>query len=275
MMGLIFDINSARLYDSWYHSPKGRAMDKWVEDAVITLLNPRPGERILDIGCGAGNQLLFFNKMGLDLSGLDASPYMISRAKERLGNRCSLKTGKAEDLPYDDNEFDLAVLINTLEFLDDPQKALQEAARVAKRRVFIGVMNSFSWTCQCAKMKSLVRKSLFSCLRPYNLWELKSLVQGTLGNVPTGWHCGQIWPAFMGKIGRFLTEQWRFNHCPFGAFLGLSVTMTYWVRTEGHPLKIRLKKAGRSMVNGVTMENLKPAKEVQKNERSLSLRKRG
>ena len=275
MMGLIFDINSARLYDSWYHSPKGRAMDKWVEDAVITLLNPRPGERILDIGCGAGNQLLFFNKMGLDLSGLDASPYMISRAKERLGNRCSLKIGKAEDLPYDDNEFDLAVLINTLEFLDDPQKALKEAARVAKRRVFIGVMNSFSWTCQCAKMQGLVRKSLFSGLKPYNLWELKSLVQGSLGNVPTGWHCGQIWPVFMGKIGGFLADQWRFNHCPFGAFLGLSITLTYWVRTEGHPLKIRLKKAGRSMVNGVTMENLKPVKEVQKNERSLSLRKRG
>ncbi|MFH1490175.1 MAG: class I SAM-dependent methyltransferase [Pseudomonadota bacterium] len=245
-------------------------MEKWVEEVIITLLDPRPGERILDIGCGSGNQLLFLNKMGLDPSGVDASPYMIARARERLGDRCTLKTGRAEDLPYDDNEFDLAIMINTLEFLDDPLEALKEAARVARRRVFIGVINSLSWTCQAAKVKGLFRESIFSHLRAYNLWELKSLVKGSFGNAPTAWQCGQLRPAFMKKEGDPLAaDQWNVPLCPAGAFLGLSITLTYWVRTEGHPLKIRLKKAGQTVVNGVTMKDIKPMKEARKNERSL------
>ncbi|MBW1912155.1 MAG: methyltransferase domain-containing protein, partial [Deltaproteobacteria bacterium] len=92
-MSLIFDIRSARLYETWYQSPWGKAMDGFVEKLTPSLLNPQPGERILDIGCGSGNHLLIFNKLGLDISGVDASPYMVSMARERLGDRCSLKTG--------------------------------------------------------------------------------------------------------------------------------------------------------------------------------------
>ncbi|MGD9321799.1 MAG: class I SAM-dependent methyltransferase [Desulfobacteraceae bacterium] len=271
LMGLIFNIQTARLYESWCRSPQGRAMERSAEKLTLPLLNPQPGERVLDIGCGAGNHLLFFSKQGLDITGIDASPYMISMARERLGSRCALKRGMAEDLPYDDNEFDLAVLINTLEFLDDPLQALREAGRVANRRVFIGVMNSLSWNCLRAKLQALFRDSLFDHVRFYNLWELKTYVQMAYGRVPVEWSCTQAWPSSLGRIGLPKTDLWALRHCPFGSFLGFSAKIRYWVRADKIPLKIRMKKARESVASGLTMKNVNCAKETYGEERGLSV----
>jgi len=271
LMGLIFDIQAARLYESWCRSPQGRAMERAAEKLTLTLLNPQPGERVLDIGCGAGNHLLFFNKQGMSITGIDASPYMISMARERLGSRCALNRGLAEDLPYDDNEFDLAVLINTLEFLDDPLQALREAGRVANRRVFIGVMNSLSWHYLRAKLQALFRDSLFDRVRFYNLWELKTYFQMAYGRVPMEWSCTQAWPSSMGKIGLLKSNLSTLKHCPFGSFLGFSAQIKYWVRTDKIPLKIRMKKARESVASGLTMKSVNCVKETYGEERGLSV----
>lgn len=270
-MGLIFDINAARLYESWCRSPQGKAMERSAEKLILTLVAPQPGERVLDIGCGTGNHLLFFSKLGLDINGIDASPYMISRARERLGARASLKKAKAEDLPFDDNEFDLAVLINTLEFLDDPLQALREAGRVANRKIFIGVMNSLSWHCFCVKLLSFFRKSLFHHVRFYNLWELKSYVQMVYGPVPVAWSSAQILPQLIGRIEGLKTDRWNLKYWPFGSFLGLSVTILYCVKTDNLPLKIRMTKTRQSIASGLSMKNLNRGEGVQGEERGLSL----
>ncbi len=267
-MALIFDVNSAKLYHAWYKSTEGRAMDKWVGESILSLLDPRPGERVLDIGCGEGNHLLFFSKLGLDINGIDASPYMISRAKERLGDCCTLKTGQAEALPYEDNEFDLSVIINTLEFLDDPEKALMEAVRVTNRKVFIGVMNSFSWHYLANRIKGIFNESPFNHAKFLNLWQLKSYVRRAFGEAPIAWNCTQIWPSFLKRFG---TDLWNLEHCPVGAFLGLSASILYWVKTDNLPLKVRLKKARRSIVSGATMDNLNRMNGGRGDERSLSL----
>lgn len=263
-MGLIFDAGAARLYEAWYQSPQGRVMEKLVRESISTLLELQPGERILDIGCGEGNHLLLFNGLGFNLAGLDASPYMVRRARERLGHRATLEVGEAEDLPYQDNEFDLALFINTIEFLDDPIEALREAGRVARRGVFIAVTNSFSWYCLCMKLRNLFGKSLFSYAASYNLWELKSFVRSALGDVPVKWRSAQVRAPVLEKIGGFLSERWYSEKCPFGSFLGLSATIQYTVRTIQNPLKVRLGKAGRPVVGGATMGEAR-------NERSLPL----
>jgi SAM-dependent methyltransferase len=263
-MGLIFDAGAARLYESWYQSPQGRIIEKLVKDSVSTLLELQPGERILDIGCGEGNHLLLLSGLGLNAAGLDASPYMARRARERLGHRASVEVGAAEDLPYQDNEFDVALFINTLEFLNDPTEALREAGRVARRGVFVAVTNSLSWYCLSMKLKNLFRKSLFAHATTYNLWELKSLLHVALGNVPIKWRSAQVKAPVLERIGGLLSERWYFENCPFGSFLGLSATIQYTVRTIQNPLKVRLGKAGGPVVRGATMGEMR-------NERSLSL----
>ncbi len=82
-----------------------------------------------------------FLNMGLDVTGLDASPHMLEFARKRLGVRAELRRGVAEDLPFDDNTFNVATLMTTLEFVEDSQKAIEEACRVTKDRIFLGVLN--------------------------------------------------------------------------------------------------------------------------------------
>jgi ubiquinone/menaquinone biosynthesis C-methylase UbiE len=237
-MGLIFDIEFARRYESWSRSARGRAMDRFVEKAIYELLDPRPNERVLDIGCGSGNHLLFFNKLGIDINGVDASPYMIDIARRRLGHRCTLRRCMAEDLPFDDNEFDLAVLINTLEFLDDPLKALREAGRVAKRKVFICVINSLSWRCMIDRLQGLISENVSRHIVPYHIWELKSYVRKAYGPIPVAWRSE--------------------GHGAFGTFLGLSATMEYRVITDNLLLKLSMGKKEQPLEDGLTTSRMFP-----------------
>jgi ubiquinone/menaquinone biosynthesis C-methylase UbiE len=240
-MGTIFDSHMAHVYEAWYRSSAGRAIDCALEHFIPTLLDPNPGDRILDIGCGSGNHLIVFSKLRLNVNGLDASPYMISLAKQRLGERCTLLTGRADDLPFDDNEFDFAVLINTLEFLEDPLGALREAGRVARKRVFIGVINSLSWNGVSKKVRGYLGDVLFSRARFYSLWQLKSLVHEAYGHVPLSWGCLRL-------TYRPGHPPDRLSRSPFGSFLAVSATMTHKTVTCNLPLKLRIKRATAPMV---------------------------
>ncbi len=268
-MGLIFDKKTASIYESWYRSPQGRAIDRSIERLILDLLEPKKGEKVLDIGCGSGNHLLVFSKLGLDISGIDASTHMIHKAKERLGHCCTLRTGTAESLPFDDNEFDLAVFINSLEFMDDPLQALMEAGRVASKKVFIGVINSLSWTGLFRKVQGYLGDPLFSRTRFYNLWQLKSLLQMAYGPVPISWECVNIRPSFFEKASPLEISLRKGKHLPFGFFLGFAVTMAYRVKTDNLPLKIKIKKASQSLAGAKSIAGLKRKKGEQGDERSL------
>ncbi len=262
-MGLIFDKNTANSYDSWYRSLRGIAIDKALEQLILSLLDPKPRERVLDIGCGTGNHLLILSKLGLDVSGIDASSHMIEKAKKRLGHCCTLKKAMAEDLPFDDNEFDLAVFINTLEYLDDPLKALREAGRVTNRKVFVGVINSLSWNGLKNRIQGYLGDSLFSHARFYNLWQLISLLQRAYGPAPISWGCIKAYPYSIRKMMPFRKNLIDWNHFPFGSFLGISATMVYQAKTDKIPLKIRLKKASQSLISVKTLEDLNYINGVQ------------
>jgi len=247
-MGLIFDENTLSFYESWRRSYQNRVIERSLENMLTLMLAPRPGERVLDIGCGTGNHLLILNKIGLDITGTDASPFMVQKARERLGHRCRVKTGNTADLPFDDNEFDYATLINTLEFLDNPLLALREAGRVANKKVFIGVLNSLSWNGLLKKIHGFFGDPLFSQTRLYNLWQLKSLLRLAYGPAPISWQCIKVLPSFTEDAYQSKSGIPGRKHSPFGFFLGLSATLIYRVKTDNLPLKIRLKTAGRSPV---------------------------
>jgi len=251
-MGLILDSRSAKLYESWCRSPVGRAMDRFTERFIIEELRPLPRERVLDIGCGTGRHLLFLRQLSLDITGVDASPHMINLARKRLGDRCDLKTGMAEELPFDDNEFDLALLINSLEFLDDPLEALREAGRVAKKGVLICVMNSLSWHCIYDKVQGLFLETLSTHVRTYNIWELKSYVNMAYGPMPVIWKSEQPPRLIASRYGLSLSETCELGHWPFGHCLGLLATMEYRLKTDNLPLKIRMGKIEQPVIGGIT-----------------------
>ena len=143
-MGYIFDFNAAADYEKWFNGPNNAVAIKLQNQLMIDLLKPHRNESVLGIGCGTGASLQPFLDMGLQTSAIDPSPYMLDIKRKYLDNRVDLQRGAAEDLPFEDNSFSYTCLINILEFSDNPKKAIEEACRTAKDKMFLGVFNKFS-----------------------------------------------------------------------------------------------------------------------------------
>ena len=154
---------------------------------MLSMLDPVAGESVLDIGCGSGASSLPLLEKGLDVTGIDPSPYMLDILAESLGNRISLYRGVAEDLPFDDNSFNHACLFTSLEFVDDPVKALEEAFRVAKDRVFMGFLNRYALMGIGRRVQGIFTSTIYNRANFYSVWEIKSMVRRLMGTVPVTW----------------------------------------------------------------------------------------
>ena len=101
--------------------------------------NLKDGSKILDIGCGKGFMVYDFLKLNpnLEILGIDISNYAIKNCKEEV--RQNLKIASCDDLPFEDNTFDLVISINTIHNLDKDGcgKSLREINRVSKKNKFI------------------------------------------------------------------------------------------------------------------------------------------
>jgi SAM-dependent methyltransferase len=101
------------------------------EEALRRLPPLAAGDRVLDIGCGAGVFLRMLAERGARPAGLDASEALIDVARERVPD-ADLRVGAMESLPWPDGSFDLVAGFNAFFFADDIVAALREAGRVAK-----------------------------------------------------------------------------------------------------------------------------------------------
>jgi len=112
-----------------------------VAEAMVKHYGIKPGNRILDVGCGKGFLLYEFTQVvpGVEVRGLDISSYAVENAKEEV--RPFLEVGHANRLPYPDSSFDLVISITTLHnlYCYDLDKALREIERVGKRNKYICV----------------------------------------------------------------------------------------------------------------------------------------
>ncbi len=96
----------------------------------------KPGDSVLDVGCGKGYQLLELALAlpGLRVYGLDISEYAIEHAHPEV--KPMIDKGNATNLPYANKQFDLVFSINTLHNLTNRslEKSLQELERVGKHK---------------------------------------------------------------------------------------------------------------------------------------------
>jgi SAM-dependent methyltransferase len=105
-----------------------------VAEAMAKHYALKPGQRVLDVGCGKAHLLYELTQAvpGLEVAGLDVSQYGIERAKEEV--RPFLRLGKAQALPFPDHSFDFVLSLATLHNLPihDLFAAVKEIERVGK-----------------------------------------------------------------------------------------------------------------------------------------------
>jgi len=220
-MGYVFDFNDASNYSCWFDKPQNRFTAGLEFRLVLDMLKPMDGNSLLDIGCGTGASLLPFLDRGLRITGIDPSPYMLDIAIKKVGHRADLHRGFAEDLPFDDNSFNYACFITTLEFVEDPRKAIEEACRVTKDRIFIGALNRHALKCIKLRVKGLFTNSIYSHAQFFSIWKLKKTIRAILGDVPVSWRTVCQFSSASGKISTSIERSSLVQRCPFGAFAGI------------------------------------------------------
>jgi demethylmenaquinone methyltransferase/2-methoxy-6-polyprenyl-1,4-benzoquinol methylase len=128
----------------WYDWFAGS--EKRFTDAGLRLLDPRPGERILEIGSGTGHALAHLADAGGRITGLDLSAGMLSRARHRVSRSGSRRVdfcqGDALALPFPSRTFHGIFLSFTLELFAAPDisRVLDECYRVLKPVGRLGVV---------------------------------------------------------------------------------------------------------------------------------------
>lgn len=93
------------------------------------------GNRLLEIGCGLGTDLLQFARGGAEVAGVDLTPVSIELVKTRFamaGLPVNAQVADAENLPFSDNSFDVVYSFGVLHHTPDTQKAVDEVLRVLK-----------------------------------------------------------------------------------------------------------------------------------------------
>ena len=132
----------AKRYEDWY-AGRGRRADRLEKQLLARLLTNFSGAKtVLEVGCGTGHFARWLAEQGFRVVGLDISPAMLAEATKRNGVKYVI--GDALALPFADRSFDIVAFITTLEFVADPQSALSEAVRVARRGLLLGVLNRYS-----------------------------------------------------------------------------------------------------------------------------------
>jgi len=129
-------------------------------EAALARTGLERGWRVLDVGCGVGAFLKLVAHRSGEPHGIDASEALIAFASRRLP-QADLRVGEMEDLPWDDDTFDLVTGFNSFFFANDMIAALREAGRVAKPHapIVIQVWGAHE-RCDLESMKQVARPFL-------------------------------------------------------------------------------------------------------------------
>lgn len=108
-----------------------------INDAVIELVDPQPGERVLDIGAGMGAGAVPAAARGASVLAVEPTPFVrralrARRAVSRHRKRLTVLDGSAERIPVPDHSVDALWAVNTMHHWVDVEKGAAEIARVLR-----------------------------------------------------------------------------------------------------------------------------------------------
>lgn len=125
-----FDKQSETYDDSWCSS-EAHFCYPYVVESICRL----SFDTLLDLGCGTGEVLSIISKKkkGCKLYGLDLSEKMLEQAKKKLPDSDTLLVGDSENMPFEDEMFDVLTSTESFHHYPNPKKAIGEIYRVLKK----------------------------------------------------------------------------------------------------------------------------------------------
>lgn len=120
-----------------------------VNSAFIGILDPQPGEQLLEVGCGSGvlcRQAVRGMDLARKITGIDISFSFVNAAQgivneAKLAPKINFSTGAAENLPFAGQEFDAVFAARLLLHAADPSDVVKEMVRVVKHSGRVVVMD--------------------------------------------------------------------------------------------------------------------------------------
>jgi ubiquinone/menaquinone biosynthesis C-methylase UbiE len=140
------------------------------------------GRRVLDVGCGAGVDLMRFAAAGARATGVDVASSSIALARryfDQKNQRANLLVADGERLPFADNAFDLVYAHGVVQYTPGDRRLVGEARRVLKPggELILQAYNRISWLNALSKvMKVDLEHEDAPVIRKYSPAEFRSLV---------------------------------------------------------------------------------------------------
>ncbi|HXW03698.1 MAG TPA: methyltransferase domain-containing protein [Vicinamibacterales bacterium] len=140
--------------------------------------------RVLDVGCGAGTDLVRFARGGAIVSGVDVSSSAIALARENFaqqGLTADLREADGEHLPFPDETFDLVYAHGVVQYTANGRALVDECRRVLKPGgdAIFQVYNRISWLNALSKMMKVpLEHDNAPVLRKYSAAEFRALLAG-------------------------------------------------------------------------------------------------
>jgi SAM-dependent methyltransferase len=137
---------------------------------------------VLDVGCGAGVEVVRFAQAGARVTGVDTAPQAIALATaniEQQGVRARLEVADGESLPFPDASFDFVYAHGVVQYAADDRKVVAECHRVLRPGglLMVQVYNRRSWLQVLSTvMKTPLEHEDAPVLRRYTWAELEALV---------------------------------------------------------------------------------------------------
>lgn len=203
-------------YELWYEGRYKRA-EVWQKKVMEQLVSKDSRVKtLLEFGCGTTRFTRWWKEIGIEATGGDISPLMLSQAIHLFDG--DLVNADSHHMPFKDSTFDALAFITTFEYYKDPVQVIREAARVARCGIAMGMMNRNSPKVARRRVQQVFGKNPFYVTATfYTPAKLMAIIDEALErrDYTVEWTCTGL-PKW------FPVQQWN---VPVGDFFGLYVQL--------------------------------------------------